>query len=235
MINTLIAASVNFAICIEGNESVISLFLIIVAIRMQRSLGKIIFHGTTAWWLVSQQIISVSNKLMCNLFWARYSFYFLPLTFSDLFVGQLKSMLKCCNCGYTSVTFDPFWDLSLPIPRVSRLLWNYETIFQILWSGSWRFFSQKKGSRENDNLRSAVPFFAAEEKVFLFVSFLPPRKEKNSWPQVTSGKNYPVFCLFCFVFSPCEKSRFTSQTELQVENFCVYLRLNLAKSCALLR
>ena len=30
-------------------------------------------------------------------------------------------MLKCCNCGYTSVTFDPFWDLSLPIPRVSQL------------------------------------------------------------------------------------------------------------------
>ncbi|XP_044740737.1 ubiquitin carboxyl-terminal hydrolase 2-like isoform X2 [Chrysoperla carnea] len=33
----------------------------------------------------------------------------------DIFVGQLKSTLKCSVCGYCSVTFDPFWDLSLPI------------------------------------------------------------------------------------------------------------------------
>lgn len=33
----------------------------------------------------------------------------------DLFVGQLKSTLQCAVCGHKSVTFDPFWDLSLPI------------------------------------------------------------------------------------------------------------------------
>jgi len=32
-------------------------------------------------------------------------------------VGQLKSTLICQTCGYKSVTFDPFWDLSLPIPK----------------------------------------------------------------------------------------------------------------------
>ncbi|XP_063926575.1 ubiquitin carboxyl-terminal hydrolase 2-like isoform X2 [Zophobas morio] len=35
----------------------------------------------------------------------------------DYFVGQLKSTLKCTHCGHCSVTFDPFWDLSLPIPQ----------------------------------------------------------------------------------------------------------------------
>lgn len=35
----------------------------------------------------------------------------------DIFVGQLKSTLKCTHCGHSSVTFDPFWDLSLPIPQ----------------------------------------------------------------------------------------------------------------------
>lgn len=35
----------------------------------------------------------------------------------DIFVGQLKSTLKCCYCGHTSVTFDPFWDLSIPISK----------------------------------------------------------------------------------------------------------------------
>ncbi|KAF5291739.1 hypothetical protein FQA39_LY14227 [Lamprigera yunnana] len=34
----------------------------------------------------------------------------------DIFVGQLKSTLRCTHCGHCSVTFDPFWDLSLPIP-----------------------------------------------------------------------------------------------------------------------
>ncbi|XP_055684046.1 ubiquitin carboxyl-terminal hydrolase Usp2 isoform X2 [Lutzomyia longipalpis] len=37
----------------------------------------------------------------------------------DLFVGQLRSTLKCTVCGNTSVTFDPFWDLSLPLPASS--------------------------------------------------------------------------------------------------------------------
>ena len=40
---------------------------------------------------------------------------------SEIFVGQLKSELKFDDCGHRSVTFDPFWDLSLPIPKV-RLL-----------------------------------------------------------------------------------------------------------------
>lgn len=35
----------------------------------------------------------------------------------DNFVGQLKNTLKCTVCNYTSVKFDPFWDLSLPIPK----------------------------------------------------------------------------------------------------------------------
>lgn len=34
----------------------------------------------------------------------------------DLFVGQLRSTLTCTLCGHNSVTFDPFWDLSLPLP-----------------------------------------------------------------------------------------------------------------------
>jgi len=37
----------------------------------------------------------------------------------DIFVGQLKSTLRCSTCDYESVTFEPFWDLSLPIPSRS--------------------------------------------------------------------------------------------------------------------
>ncbi|XP_075219029.1 ubiquitin carboxyl-terminal hydrolase 2-like isoform X2 [Lycorma delicatula] len=34
----------------------------------------------------------------------------------DLFVGQLKSTLKCTVCGHCSTTYEVFWDLSLPLP-----------------------------------------------------------------------------------------------------------------------
>jgi len=39
----------------------------------------------------------------------------------DIFAGQLKSTLECTTCGYKSVTFDMFWDLSLPLPRVNKV------------------------------------------------------------------------------------------------------------------
>lgn len=35
----------------------------------------------------------------------------------DLFVGQLKSSLKCLACGHRSIMFEVFCDLSLPIPK----------------------------------------------------------------------------------------------------------------------
>lgn len=40
----------------------------------------------------------------------------------DLFHGQLKSTLRCCTCGFTSVTFDPFSFLSLPLPENENVI-----------------------------------------------------------------------------------------------------------------
>jgi ubiquitin carboxyl-terminal hydrolase 2/21 len=37
--------------------------------------------------------------------------------FSRLFVGQLKSTLECQSCKNRSVTFDIFWDISVPVPE----------------------------------------------------------------------------------------------------------------------
>ncbi|CAG9816472.1 unnamed protein product [Phaedon cochleariae] len=38
------------------------------------------------------------------------------------FVGQFKSTLRCTFCGNCSETFNPFWELSLPIPQRSGQL-----------------------------------------------------------------------------------------------------------------
>ena len=50
--------------------------------------------------------------------------------FVDLFVGQLKSMLLCTVCGHASVAFDPFWDLSLPLPTRTGQL-RLQTCFNL--------------------------------------------------------------------------------------------------------
>ncbi|KAM8921518.1 ubiquitin carboxyl-terminal hydrolase 21 [Pelodytes ibericus] len=59
---------------------------------------------------------SFSDDELANQMWKRY----LETEDSkvvDLFVGQLKSCLKCQSCGYRSPTFEVFCDLSLPIPK----------------------------------------------------------------------------------------------------------------------
>lgn len=53
---------------------------------------------------------NLSNNRKADLTWDWYS-KVENSVIKDLFVGQLKSSLKCTVCGNTSVTFDPFWDL----------------------------------------------------------------------------------------------------------------------------
>ena len=35
----------------------------------------------------------------------------------DMVAGQLASTLTCSICNFQSTTYDPFWDLSLPLPN----------------------------------------------------------------------------------------------------------------------
>jgi hypothetical protein len=76
-------------------------------------------------------MISYTNYKFCMYKWMPLytnQSHFLFLT--EIFVGQLKSELKFNSCGHRSVTFDPFWDLSLPVPKVYTLRVG---IFFFLW------------------------------------------------------------------------------------------------------
>jgi ubiquitin carboxyl-terminal hydrolase 2/21 len=53
---------------------------------------------------------SLSNSEKSDLMWEWYSKVENSMI-KDLFVGQLRSTLKCTVCGNESLTFDPFWDL----------------------------------------------------------------------------------------------------------------------------
>ena len=44
---------------------------------------------------------------------------------TDLFLGQFRSTLQCCVCYHESITFEPFWLISVPIP--SNKEWTSDT------------------------------------------------------------------------------------------------------------
>ena len=44
---------------------------------------------------------------------------------TDLFLGQFRSTLRCCVCNHESITFEPFWLISVPIP--SSKDWKSDT------------------------------------------------------------------------------------------------------------
>ena len=46
---------------------------------------------------------------------------------ADLFGGLYKSTLVCPECGKVSITFDPFMDLTLPLPIEN--VWSKEVLF----------------------------------------------------------------------------------------------------------
>ncbi|XP_053678647.1 ubiquitin carboxyl-terminal hydrolase Usp2 [Anopheles nili] len=54
---------------------------------------------------------NMDNRVKANMLWDWYSKAENSMI-KDLFVGQLRSTLKCTYCNLESTMFDPFWDLS---------------------------------------------------------------------------------------------------------------------------
>ncbi|XP_050541174.1 ubiquitin carboxyl-terminal hydrolase 2-like [Daktulosphaira vitifoliae] len=69
--------------------------------------------------LKSRNLSDVDDTLKDNALAAEYWRRYLASdnsTVVDLFAGQLKSTLECSVCRHKSITFEAFWDLSLPLP-----------------------------------------------------------------------------------------------------------------------
>ncbi|CAL4884773.1 unnamed protein product [Urochloa decumbens] len=49
----------------------------------------------------------------------------------EIFGGQLKSQLSCCECGHSSETFEPFLDLSLEIDQADHLVDALESFTKV--------------------------------------------------------------------------------------------------------
>ncbi|XP_053658360.1 ubiquitin carboxyl-terminal hydrolase Usp2-like isoform X2 [Anopheles marshallii] len=61
---------------------------------------------------------AMNSRVKADMLWEWYS-KAENSVIKDLFVGQLRSTLKCTHCDTESTMFDPFWDLSLPLPTTN--------------------------------------------------------------------------------------------------------------------
>lgn len=67
------------------------------------------------------------DEQIANEYWAGFKKREQSI-FIDLFYGQLKSKLTCTKCGYSSLTYDPFNVLSLPIPTQKNMTLSFKYI-----------------------------------------------------------------------------------------------------------
>ena len=81
----------------------------------------------------------------------------------DTFQGLYKSTLKCPLCGYTSVKFDPFMYLSLPLPSPKRRTFQVTVIDQFCGRASVHLAVQiSKSSSIGDLLREVSKMYDEE-------------------------------------------------------------------------
>ncbi|CCH42352.1 putative ubiquitin carboxyl-terminal hydrolase 12 [Wickerhamomyces ciferrii] len=119
----------------------------------------------------------------------------------DLFVGLYKSTLVCPDCSKVSITFDPFSDLTLPLP--TETFWSFK-ILLFLDKGPMKSFEVElpKGASYN-KLKQYVA-----EKLSLNVNYLAAM-------DIFNGQFYMNF------EDPVSKSGYLPVSELFSENDCI--------------
>lgn len=109
----------------------------------------------------------------------------------DLFGGLYKSTLVCPECSLTSVTFDPFMDLTLPLP--SSQIWTKE-IFVFPKTGAPTLLSvELHANSSGDNLKEHISNKLKVEPDFLHLveiyqtSFFRNISQLGSVNEISSG------------------------------------------------
>ena len=73
----------------------------------------------------------------------------------------MKSTLECSYCQYQSITFDMFWDLSIPLPRVSTFLQRFSSE-EIRFLPFDMFIEQNKSST---TVQECLQLFMSKEEL----------------------------------------------------------------------
>ena len=113
-----------------------------------------------------------------------------------MFVGQLKSTLKCTECNYKSPTFELFWHLAVPIPKKNSID-LHDCLAQFMLE------EVLKG----DNMPVSVAFEYSQQRLhfqqlliweyFSFsYSFVLDAKRKDVVQSDTQSKGYQIYSSF---------------------------------------
>ncbi|XP_064651621.1 ubiquitin carboxyl-terminal hydrolase 2-like [Lineus longissimus] len=124
------------------------------------------------------------------LYWKRY----IRMDYSkivDIFVGQLKSTLKCTDCGYCSTTFDPFWDLSLPIPKRSTSV-NLEDCIKLFTQEEVLDGDEKPTCARCKGRRRCTKSFSMQKFPKILVLHLKRFSQERYRGKLTTSVNFPL-------------------------------------------
>jgi hypothetical protein len=101
--------------------------------------------------------------------------------FVDLFYGQLKSKLECTKCGKSSLTFDTFNVLSLPIPTQNNISINIKLMRQTLTRENYEF---------EVSISEYMTFYELNKKIrdFMLQKIYDEKEDTFVAPLVTSVK-----------------------------------------------
>lgn len=125
----------------------------------------------------------------------------------DLFAGQLKSEVKCLSCGGISRCFDPFMDLSLPIPQSMQAMGR---------------FSRNKVERGGVSLHNCLSSYIQPEKISASGYICKHCKKEATCEKYLSIFRCPnvlVLHLKRFTFSTFRRSKITTSVDFPLNEF----------------
>ncbi|GMH76605.1 hypothetical protein TL16_g07139 [Triparma laevis f. inornata] len=132
--------------------------------------------------LKEEELEKLTSEIQSNYWWKRH------LSNNDSFItetfcGQLMSTVECCHCSTRSYCFDPFYDLSVPLPSGEKKGGGFSSSIGSVLERGRRSFGKK-------DLNSALSFTSSsnttlEDCLRLFTS-----------PETIDGDNKPL-CTKC--------------------------------------
>ncbi|CAL1544646.1 unnamed protein product [Lymnaea stagnalis] len=109
----------------------------------------------------------------------------------DIFVGQLKSELKFSQCSHRSVTFDPFWDLSLSIPK-NRHEVNLEDCLKLFMKEEELAAEERPMCTKCKSRRSCTKSFSIQRFPKILVLHLKRFSQERFGRKLTTLVDFPI-------------------------------------------
>jgi ubiquitin carboxyl-terminal hydrolase 2/21 len=110
---------------------------------------------------------------------------------ADIFTGQLKSTLECTHCQYQSITFDMFWDLSIPLPR-NKSSCSVQECIQLFMSKEELDGNEKPMCAKCKQKRRCMKKFSIQKCPLILVLHLKRFSQARSRSKLNTDVDFPI-------------------------------------------